>query len=53
MTVTLYDEAWDDRKSKYLADNVTGGCREEDYGGRGGGLGGRDDPSSRSEGVNR
>jgi hypothetical protein len=38
-----YDEAWDDRKSKYMADNVTGGCREEDYGGRGGGRGGRDD----------
>ena len=37
-----YEEAWDDRKGKYMADNVTGGCREEDYGGRGGGRGGRD-----------
>jgi cold shock CspA family protein len=33
-----YEEAWDDRKGKYMADNVTGGCREEDQGrGRGGG----------------
>ena len=37
-----YDEAWDDRKGKYMADNVTGGCREEDTGGRGGRGGGRD-----------
>lgn len=41
--VVEYEEAWDDRKGKYMADNVTGGVREEEYGrgGRGGG-GGRD-----------
>jgi hypothetical protein len=37
-----YEEAWDDRKGKYMADAVTGGCRDEDYDGRGGRGGGRD-----------
>lgn len=39
--IVEYEESWDDRKGKYMADNVTGGCREEDTGGRGRG-GGRD-----------
>jgi hypothetical protein len=41
--IVEYEESWDERKNKYMADNVTGGVREEDYGrgGRGGG-GGRD-----------
>jgi hypothetical protein len=41
--VVEYEEAWDDRKGKYMADNVTGGVREEDNSrGRSGGGGGRD-----------
>ena len=39
--IVEYEESWDERKNKYMADNVSGGVREEDYGrgGRGGGGG--------------
>ena len=41
--IVEYEESWDERKNKYMADNVTGGVREEDYGrGSRGGGGGRD-----------
>lgn len=38
--VVEYEEAWDDRKGKYMADAVTGGMTEDDR--KGGGGGGRD-----------
>lgn len=33
-----YEEAWDDRRGKYLAKNVRGGIQDD--GGKGGGKGG-------------
>jgi hypothetical protein len=37
--VVEYEESWDERKNKYMADNVTGGVRKENYGGRSGDCG--------------